>query len=393
MKYELIDFAKLSESREIIEAKTPPFMSYFIYLVIIILFIGFMWAWYGEVDIVVKATGVVRPYENVSNVINMVGGKVIKKNYYDGQFIQKGDTLYELDKKTSLIESRYLIDETNNAKNKLHGLRTLYDAIQKNDENGLSGLSNSEYYNRFKKYTLETEQLRIIYEESKQAYDRELELGTKYTTEVKLNTLKSNLEKAHINLNRYKTETLLSITKEINTIKDQFASLKSQYASLNQKTRNNIVIAPISGVIQEMNSFNEEEYLPSGVQVLKIVPEGKEKLKVEISVSNKDISKIRESQKVKYKVLAYNYSDYGVVEGRITHISIDAYMNESGAYYKAEGSIGDTEVYNNDGDVVGRIKPGMICEVSFVETRKKILIVLLEKLNFWKEDLHGYANK
>ena len=108
MRYELIDFDKLSESREILEAKTPPFMSYFIYLVLLLFFVGFIWSWYGEVDIVVKANGVVRPGENVSNIINMQTGKINSINYEDGDYVQKGKILYKLDTSSSFNKRSYL---------------------------------------------------------------------------------------------------------------------------------------------------------------------------------------------------------------------------------------------------------------------------------------------
>src|SRR6056297_611193 len=386
MRYELIDFDKLSESREILEAKTPPFMSYFIYLVLLLFFVGFIWSWYGEVDIVVKANGVVRPGENVSNIINMQTGKINSINYEDGDYVQKGKILYKLDTSSSFNKRSYLTGELSDLKNKLIGLKKLYSSILQNSRQNLVSLSYTEYLNRLKNYRMQLEQFKIIFEEKKEAYQREKQLGEKYTTKVRLKKLRNSYKKAKINMEKYQTEMLLKIKNEINDSKDRLFSINNQMQDVNIQSKHNIVRAPISGVVQELRSFNEGEYLPSGVKVLKIVPEGKNKLKVDITINNKNISKIRPSQNVKYKFLAYNYTDYGVINGKIKKISTDAFLNENQAFYRAEGSLNKTAIFNEKNEIIGQIKPGMLCEVSFIEKRKKILMVVLEKLKFWKDE-------
>ncbi|TYB30325.1 MAG: HlyD family efflux transporter periplasmic adaptor subunit, partial [Candidatus Mcinerneyibacterium aminivorans] len=113
--------------------------------------------------------------------------------------------------------------------------------------------------------------------------------------------------------------------------------------------------------------------------------EGQANLKVEIKINNKDISKIKKGQKLKYKFLTYDYSDYGVLDGKVYKISQDAFLTKKQAFYRAYGSLNNTVIKNKKNQIVGKIKPGMICEVSFIQKRQKILFVVLEKLKFWEE--------
>ncbi|TYB31293.1 MAG: hypothetical protein FXF47_04895, partial [Candidatus Mcinerneyibacterium aminivorans] len=181
MEYKIIEFDKLSESRELLEAKTPPFMTYFIYLVLIILLGAFIWSWYGKVDIVVKANGVVRPKTNVSNVINVQGGKVKRINFEDGDFVRKKAILYELDTSATEYKESYLIKEKRKLQNDIYGLNSLYQAVNNNSKRFVNK-ADIEYLNRYQNYKMQIKELKLNYKQAKRNYEREKELGKKYTT-------------------------------------------------------------------------------------------------------------------------------------------------------------------------------------------------------------------
>ena len=123
--------------------------------------------------------------------------------------------------------------------------------------------------------------------------------------------------------------------------------------------------------------------MPSGIEVLRIIPEDGDRYKVEIMVQNKDISQLKIGQELKYRFLALPYKEYGTLEGEIKKISEDAVVNqgEANMAYRVEATIIGTELYDKNGKVT-RVKPGMLCEVRVVVRQKKILYYVLEKLNF-----------
>ncbi|AKL94342.1 hypothetical protein CACET_c08330 [Clostridium aceticum] len=73
----------ITDSRELLESKPPAFTILFIYILIALLTIAVVWSYIGEMDVVVKADGVVRPNQRISTINNMVGGKV-KEVYLEG---------------------------------------------------------------------------------------------------------------------------------------------------------------------------------------------------------------------------------------------------------------------------------------------------------------------
>ncbi|GAC43651.1 biotin/lipoyl-binding protein, partial [Paenibacillus popilliae] len=52
----------------------------------------------GEIDIVVKAKGVIKTSEKVTRITNKVLGEVELVHYTDGQKVKQGDILYSLKK-------------------------------------------------------------------------------------------------------------------------------------------------------------------------------------------------------------------------------------------------------------------------------------------------------
>jgi len=105
---------------------------------------------------------------------------------------------------------------------------------------------------------------------------------------------------------------------------------------------------------------------------------------MELTVANEDISELREGQKIKYRFLALPYREYGVLTGEILDISGDISKtgeNRSDFVYEAKATIDRTTLENNRGEKVN-IKSGMISEARIVARSRKILYLVLEKLDF-----------
>ena len=89
MRAEIVDFDQLTDSREMLEAREPNFMVVFIYLVLFLIVVAFIWMWFGEIDITVKASGILRPAKKVSVVWNINGGRIEEINYVEGKRVKK----------------------------------------------------------------------------------------------------------------------------------------------------------------------------------------------------------------------------------------------------------------------------------------------------------------
>ena len=76
---------EITDSKEMYESKPHRFLSYFIYILLISIILAGVWMYFGEIDVVSKGTGVVRPNENISSVRNKVQGEITASYLEEGR--------------------------------------------------------------------------------------------------------------------------------------------------------------------------------------------------------------------------------------------------------------------------------------------------------------------
>ncbi len=104
MKEVLVDINELTDSREMYQTKPHPFVWVFTYILIALIAAAFVWSFFGNKEIVVKANGQVRPELGISTVRNSVWGEVNSVGYKQGMTIKVGDILYTIKHESLLVE-------------------------------------------------------------------------------------------------------------------------------------------------------------------------------------------------------------------------------------------------------------------------------------------------
>ena len=151
MKPVINDIRVISDSKEMYESKPHPFLSIFIYILLICIILAFIWMYFGEIDIVSKGRGVVRPNENVSMIRNKVQGEVLVSNLEEGTIVTQGDILLTIaydNLEIKRLQSEELLRDT---EQKLSLLKKFSNSIEQ-DINLFSKDTEKEYYERYIKY-------------------------------------------------------------------------------------------------------------------------------------------------------------------------------------------------------------------------------------------------
>lgn len=81
--------------------------------------------------------------------------------------------------------------------------------------------------------------------------------------------------------------------------------------------------APVSGTVQQLVLATVGGVVQPAQALMVIVPDGSD-VEVEAQILNKDIGFVREGQKVRVKLEAYPFTDYGLIAGTVATISRDA---------------------------------------------------------------------
>ncbi|MDK2811244.1 MAG: rane fusion protein peptide pheromone/bacteriocin exporter [Petroclostridium sp.] len=214
MKAVIQEFGELTDSRELLESRPHPFMAVFAYILVTIIMTALLWSYFSEMDIVVKASGIVRPNHKISTIKNKVFGKVENVYFEEGQQVNKGDILYTVEHQSLLLEKDILVKELIKTEQELKNLKKFKQSILdgKNHFNENTE-DEKEYYNKYVKYETDitTEKQRAELELSQLRHDTQYNEKS-YSVEIQKN--KENLK--NLELLKYSIEEGKNLFNESN---------------------------------------------------------------------------------------------------------------------------------------------------------------------------------
>jgi hemolysin D len=127
---------------------------------------------------------------------------------------------------------------------------------------------------------------------------------------------------------------------------------REELTKADQKSRLQLVRAPVDGVVQQLAVYSEGAVLKPADPILVVVPSDAE-LVVEAQVLNRDIGFVKVGQPVTVKLEAFPFTRYGTLEGRLVRISRDAIQDEKlGPVYQARVAV-------DRGKLGGRLEEGI----------------------------------
>lgn len=136
--------------------------------------------------------------------------------------------------------------------------------------------------------------------------------------------------------------------------------------------------APVSGVIQEISVTTVGEVAEAGAPLITVVPEGEE-LIVEALLLNRDAGAVKRGDRVVVKLEAYPFTRYGALAGELEHVSPDAVADERrGLVFPAR-----VKLTRRTLDVSGRpaqLSPGMAVVAEVVTGKRRVIDYLLSPI-------------
>lgn len=154
--------------------------------------------------------------------------------------------------------------------------------------------------------------------------------------------------------------------------------LKQQLDNLQQQTD---FTAPVDGVLTSLKVRNAGEVVGPG-QLLATLAPADAHLGAEIVIANKDIGLLREGMPIKFKLDAYPYQDYGILNGRVLSIPQD--IDEKQGTYHIQAVLDRSTIRTKQGEVPLRF--GLTAMAEVVTEQKRLISLILEP--FRKKELH-----
>ncbi|KAB3531778.1 HlyD family efflux transporter periplasmic adaptor subunit [Alkaliphilus serpentinus] len=300
MKGIIQDIKDLTDSRELLLSKPHPFISIFIYLLIIIITTATLWTYFGEMDIYIKTSGVVRPSETVSTITNKVSGNIIEIHYSEGKKVQLGDLLYIIDNSQMILERDAVAWELKIASQELGNLIKFSENIDSVENPFNKDVEEEEdYYYKFLKYR------------------------TDYDLELKRLELESNRVELDINQYTYlskQLDNLIKLRESIIVKSNLFGESNSIFYTKYEIYRQNIE------ELETLMAINENEYEVAKVLFNSGGISKKELEDKENTVKQMDL----DLKKYKNDYSLSVYSSIEEIEVRLRELRINILNNEVG---------------------------------------------------------------
>ncbi len=385
-----------------------------------------LWAYFSEIDEVVKGTGKVVPSSQTQIIQNLEGGIISNITVKEGQRVNKGDIIYtlsnaffsadtvtkEIDLLTfrailirldALINEKTEIEFPNELIEKIPDIiqnetKIFYEEVENN--NSKVAIAQDQYNQRDYKLretkirynnlnielNLAIENMKILDEllkkkvASKKEYIAELAKKQEIVTKIEetrnsIPILQEEIEEAKKRINTVRSEIRTKYLNKYSEVKTEINKLVEKNKANADREMRKSVISPVNGVVNKLYFYTEGGIVKPGDKMAEITPL-EDSLTIEAKIKSSDRAFIWEGQNVSVEVTAYDYSKYGLLDGKLIFISPDSFEDRSGSIYYMAKIKADVNQFAPDLPIL----PGMVANVNILTGKKTILQYIIKPL-------------
>jgi adhesin transport system membrane fusion protein len=159
----------------------------------------------------------------------------------------------------------------------------------------------------------------------------------------------------------------------------EMRQLDKRIAARQDRAERRVVTAPVDGRIKELHATTIGAAVKPGADIAEIVPTG-DSLLIEARVRPSDIAFIEEGQRALVKITAYDYAEYGGLDGTVETVSADTERTRKGeSFYRVHLRTERTALGAGERNLP--VIPGMTVEVEVLGKTKTVLDYLTNPLN------------
>ncbi|MGN0937461.1 MULTISPECIES: HlyD family type I secretion periplasmic adaptor subunit [unclassified Acinetobacter] len=393
----------MSENKQEIQRSTkvsfkePPLpkSSLIIWIITIGLAILLVWAWLFKLEEVSTGTGKVIPSSKEQIVQSLEGGILTKLNVKEGQIVEQGQVLAQLDPTrfaSNVGETESLLVASRATAARLRAEVNGTPLSFPEDVQKIPALVNEETaLYRSRRANLEEsvaglKQALVLVQQELAMTEPLVAKGA--ASEVEVLRLKRSANDLQNQLNDVRNQYLVKSREELSKANTDIESQQQVVKGKSDTLSRTVFKSPVRGVVKEIDVMTLGGVIPQNGKLMTIVPLD-EQLLVEARISPRDIAFIRPGQEALVKITAYDYSIYGGLKGKVTVISPDTLRDEvkqDQFYYRVYIRTDSDKLSNKEGKSFS-ITPGMVATVDIRTGSKTVLEYLIKPFNKAKEAL------
>ncbi len=334
------------------------------------------------VDVSVQARGYFQSDIEKQVVFTQFQGKVVFTSIRNGDRVTKGDTLLVIDSETIRAQKAALIQRKAENDAYISDLEKLTKIDSLENLPAHQGLITQRYQAEFanlrSQQTIQFQKYqkkKTEHERNELLYNQEIIPETDY--ENSLFVLSSEKD----NLNQILLYQKSIWQSDLALRRNEGVKMLADLEQFTEELNNRMVLAPTDGEIIQSSDIQTGSIVGPGQKIAEISPDGE--LVATCFVKPADIGLIHEKQHVKIQVDAFNYNEWGMLQGDIIDISDDMIVeNGSMAYFRIKCKPDQTFLSLRNGHKA-YIKKGMSLNTRIVVIRRSLYNLLFDKADKW----------
>ncbi len=395
------------------------------YPMIAFVVVFFIWAALTEIDEVVKGEGKVIPSGQTKVLQHFEGGIISDILVREGDNVKQGDVLYKLrneyfmaDLKSQELEMMALkaramrLEALIDKKSLVYPLEfesTIRDIVENelkiyleenaNHQRQLGIAQDQLEQKRLRLNELNTKysnldiELRVANENmeiqeallqknvvSRKNYLAELSKKQKLVTEIQevrsgIPIAEQEVKEGQKKVDSVHSEMMSKNLKQLSEVRLSLQQIEEKYKASQDRDQRKAVVSPVNGIVNKLYFNTINGIIKPGDNIAEITPV-EDKLVIEAKIKSSDRAQIWSGQKVSIEITAYDFSRYGLLEGKIVSIAPDSTEDKMGNVFY----IIKVEANQLGFDETTPILPGMVANVNILTGKKTILRYLIKPL-------------
>ena len=402
-----------------------------LWLIMAFALIALLWAIFGRIDVVATAVGKVIPNDRTKIIQPMETAVVKAIHVRDGQTVQPGQVLIELDATAAAADSERLRNEDLTARLEALRAQAMLVAMATGSAPRLAAVSGADtarmiaeqnqLYSQYQEYQARQMQLQAeitrrraelhatqeqvvkleqtapiarqraedyqklvkenfisqhgYLEREQTRIEQEQDLAT---SRAKVMEIRATLMEAKQQQATLAAETRRQFLEQHNLAAQKAASLEQELIKAEQRNRLMYLTAPVAGTVQQLAVDTVGGVVTPAQPLMVIVPRDNV-LEVEAMLPNKDIGFVNPGQDAEVKVETFPFTKYGILHGKITQVSSDAIRDEKlGLIYSIRVKLSKDTLRVENKTV--RLTPGMAVTVEVKTGTRRVIEYFLSPL-------------
>ena len=343
-------------------------------LILIMLLLAFVSLPLVQVDISSQSRGVIRsPYENTT-IQSALYGEVVSYQMLENKPVQKGDTLI-------VLNSDKLNEQIGLANRKIQENDLFISDIACLLSAKYNQLLTPKYRGEYYRYKakLNEQQISVNYLRKELATQKSL-AEQKVISNFDYLQSKNNYEKANEQLKALEQDYQTNWISEQTTLHQQNNELASNITQTEKEKQQYVILAPMSGSLLQVAGFQKGNFI-SPAQTLAYISSNN-MLLAECYISPSDIGYIRQNQSATFQFDAFNYNDWGIVQGKVSQVLHDVVLIDQKPMFRVRCTLDKNSLQLKNG-YRGNIQKGLTFTARFKLNRRSLWQLLFDKVDNW----------